>query len=264
MPTIFLSHNYQDKPVVEPVAIELRKIYGQESVFYDDWSIQPGDSIIGKMNEGLASPDFFLFFVTENSLKSGMVEMEWQSALYQAAKGNITFVPVRVDGAPMPPIAVHRLFIDMYTNGIESTIQQIKDRIAGKTDFTPKHSDFSNLTYTVAGDPSKELRVTVKAALLQESNPKFMFLVKNEMDDAFVWIDGAAAIHSGPHQNVEIEGIGRATGLIAAPFTGTIRPNFPITFTIKPKPGCPPVELLDVLHETKAAFFSPIPRTTLQ
>ncbi|KKA06222.1 hypothetical protein VP02_18915 [Pseudomonas ogarae] len=264
MPAIFLSHNHQDKPVVEPVAVELMKIYGQDSVFYDDWSIQPGDSIIGKMNEGLASPDFFLFFVTENSLNSGMVNLEWQSALYQAAKGKITFVPVRVDGVPLPAIVMHKAYIDMHRDGMEATIQQIKDRIAGKTEFVPKHTAFSNLTYTVDGYLSKELKITVKASHLQESNPKFMFLVKNDMDDVFVWIEGAAGIQAGPHQNVEIEGLGKASGLIAAPFTGTIRPNFPITFTIKSKPECRPVELLDVLHETKAGFFEPIPRATLQ
>ncbi|AZE17845.1 hypothetical protein C4K09_3385 [Pseudomonas chlororaphis subsp. aureofaciens] len=190
MPTIFLSHNYQDKPVVEPVAVELMKIYGQESVFYDDWSIQPGDSIIGKMNDGLASPDFFLFFVTENSLKSGMVNLEWQSALYQAAKGNITFIPVRVDGVALPAIVMHKAYIDMHRNGIEATIQQIKHRIAGTSEFTPNHTAFSNLTYTVTGEPEKELKITVKASLLQESNPKFMFLVRNGLDEVFAWIEG--------------------------------------------------------------------------
>lgn len=259
MPTIFLSHNHKDKPVVEPVAFELMKIYGQDSVFYDDWSIQPGDSIIGKMNEGLASPDFFLFFVTENSLKSGMVELEWQSALYQAAKGKITFVPVRVDGAPMPPIAVHRAFIDMYTNGIESTIQQIKDRVAGKNEFVPKHTAFSNLTYTVAGDPSKELKITVKASLLQESNPKFMFLVRNDVDQVFPWIEGEPGIRSLPQQPHEIEVAGKFTKIVIHPLSGSIRPNFPMTFTLKPKAGCSAVELVEVLHETKANWFEPIP-----
>lgn len=43
---IFLSHNYHDKPVVEQVAIKLRDIFGEKNVFYDSWSIQPGESII--------------------------------------------------------------------------------------------------------------------------------------------------------------------------------------------------------------------------
>ena len=48
---IFLSHNKNDKPIVEPIAIRLSSIYGADTVFYDSWSIQPGDGIIDKMNE---------------------------------------------------------------------------------------------------------------------------------------------------------------------------------------------------------------------
>ncbi|MCD5561543.1 toll/interleukin-1 receptor domain-containing protein [Lactobacillus delbrueckii subsp. lactis] len=51
---IFLSHNKLDKAVVEPIAIRLSNLYGQDNVFYDSWSIQPGDGIIDKMNEGLS------------------------------------------------------------------------------------------------------------------------------------------------------------------------------------------------------------------
>lgn len=186
MPTIFLSHNYNDKPVVEPVAIQLRNIYGQDAVFYDDWSIQPGDGIIDKMNNGLAAPDFFVFFVTENSLNSNMVRLEWQSALYQATKGEVVFIPVRVDGVPMPPIIVQNNYIDMHSHGVLAAIQQIKDRISGASGFKPKHENFSNLTFSASGKPEEQLKVTIKASHLQESNPKFMFMLKNSKDEVFV------------------------------------------------------------------------------
>ena len=60
---IFLSHTYADKPIVEPIALKLREMFGEESVFYDAWSIQPGDGIIDKMNEGLSDFRFFFYFV---------------------------------------------------------------------------------------------------------------------------------------------------------------------------------------------------------
>lgn len=56
---IFLSHNKNDKPVVEQVALRLRNIYGQEKVFYDSWSIQPGEGIIDKMEKGLTNCKYF-------------------------------------------------------------------------------------------------------------------------------------------------------------------------------------------------------------
>ena len=56
---IFLSHNYQDKPIVEQLALRLKDTFGQENVFYDSWSIQPGDGLIEKMNEGLEKCRYF-------------------------------------------------------------------------------------------------------------------------------------------------------------------------------------------------------------
>lgn len=56
---IFLSHNSKDKLIVEQVALKLKGIYGQNNVFYDSWSIQPGDGILDKMNEGLTSCKYF-------------------------------------------------------------------------------------------------------------------------------------------------------------------------------------------------------------
>jgi len=65
-----------DKPLIEPVAIRLGAIFGQNQVFYDSWSIKPGDGIIDQMNKGLEAPEFVFFFVSANSLNSGMVKLD--------------------------------------------------------------------------------------------------------------------------------------------------------------------------------------------
>ena len=68
---IFLSHNSNDKPVVEQVALKLKNIYGQDKVFYDSWSIQPGEGIVDKMDEGLTRGHTLFsdttFVIRENS-----------------------------------------------------------------------------------------------------------------------------------------------------------------------------------------------------
>jgi hypothetical protein len=58
---IFISHNHKDKTIVEPIAIKISEIFGREKVFYDSWSMQPGDGIVDKMNEGLEKTKFFFF-----------------------------------------------------------------------------------------------------------------------------------------------------------------------------------------------------------
>lgn len=47
---IFLSHTHSDKAVVEPIANRLAGLYGRDRIFYDSWSIQPGEGIIDKID----------------------------------------------------------------------------------------------------------------------------------------------------------------------------------------------------------------------
>lgn len=144
---IFLSHTHADKPVVEPIALRLREIFGEENVFYDSWSVQPGDGIIERMNEGLQSPKFVFFFVSEQSLKSKMVSLEWQNALFKSTNGDCRIVPVRVDGCEMPPLLLQSLYVDMFAHGGEAAIVQIVNLVQGNSTFTPQHVGFSNLSY---------------------------------------------------------------------------------------------------------------------
>ncbi|WP_353738844.1 toll/interleukin-1 receptor domain-containing protein [Collinsella ihumii] len=58
---------------MEPAALALSRAFGRDNVFYDSWSIQPGDGIIDKMNSGLEDCDCFFLFVSERSLTSEMV-----------------------------------------------------------------------------------------------------------------------------------------------------------------------------------------------
>lgn len=50
-----------DKTIIEPIALRLREIFGEDKVFYDSWSIQPGDGIIDKMNQALGACQLFYF-----------------------------------------------------------------------------------------------------------------------------------------------------------------------------------------------------------
>ena len=51
---IFISYNHKDQILVDMIARRLEFEFGRNNIFYDAWSMQPGDSIIGKMNEGLS------------------------------------------------------------------------------------------------------------------------------------------------------------------------------------------------------------------
>ncbi|MFT8777702.1 MAG: toll/interleukin-1 receptor domain-containing protein [Gluconacetobacter liquefaciens] len=176
---IFLSHNHNDKPLIEPVAVRLASIFGQNQVFYDSWSIRPGDGIIDQMNQGLDAPEFVFFFVSAKSLASGMVKLEWQNALYAASQGKTRIIPVRVDDSTMPAVLMQTLYIDMHSIGLEASIAQIVSVTQGDASFTPQHLGFSNLTCMASLNPDGSIDIVVRASHLMEPNVKFLALVDN-------------------------------------------------------------------------------------
>ena len=119
---IFLSHNHKDKELVGTIAGRLSEVFGRDNIFYDDWSIQPSDGIIDKMNEGLANCQYFFFFVSKNSLNSEMVKLEWQNVLLKATKGQAKLIPVKIDDCLMPDILLQTLYVDIFGKGLENCV----------------------------------------------------------------------------------------------------------------------------------------------
>lgn len=257
---IFLSHNHKDKPVVEPVAIRLSEIFGQDKVFYDSWSIQPGDGIIQKMNEGMKSPEFVFFFVSATSLASKMVELEWQNALFKSTKGECKIIPVRVDGSAMPPVLLQNVYVDMYAHGVEAAILHIVNVIQGNKTFTPQHLGFSNLTFQVSGDPASEITIHIRASHLMEPNPEFLVLVDNPEGEVKIELNGGVPHRGGFNANVTLNSGITTNAFAIAPLGGAITPKMPMILTLKAN-GAEPVALRDVLHKTTHESYEAIPRS---
>lgn len=260
---IFLSHNHNDKPLVEAAAMKLAEIFGQDQVFYDSWSIRPGDGIIDQMNKGLEAPEFVFFFVSTNSLKSGMVKLEWQNALYAATKGKTQLIPVRVDGCDMPAVLRQTLFIDMHAIGLEAAIAQIVGVSQGNASFTPQHQGFSNLTYSATTLADGTVEITVRASHLMEPNPNFAFPLMNEKDEVGWWIKGQPAIQGAFHERAfELTEGGMAHAVVMRPIAVSLTPAHPLTFEFR-KHGANALDLIDVLHDQGQAGWVKVPAKAL-
>lgn len=238
--------------------MRLQDIFGQDQVFYDDWSIKPGDGIITKMNEGLEAPEFVFFFVSKNSLGSSMVKLEWQNALFAASKGKTQIIPVRVDGSEMPPILMQTLYIDMHTYGIEAAIAQIVSVSQGNASFTPQHQNFSNLTFDAEARDDGAIDITIRASHLMEPKVTFMLVIGNSRDEVHGSVPGAPGFHSDFLTGINL-GDGRAHNAIClSPMNATLTPSFPIRMRLA-KTGTVAIDLRGVLHQVGEDEWKPIP-----
>lgn len=179
---IFLSHNYNDKPIIEPIAETLASVFGRDFVFYDSWSIQPGEGIIDKMNKGLEECKFFFFFVSKNSLQSNMVKLEWQNALYRATHNQIKIIPVKLDDCLMPAILTQTLYIDIYGQGLETGKRQILDVINGNNTYNGVYQTYENLRGYIK-KKDNILNIEFRAETFMEPNPKYLILLDNNSTD---------------------------------------------------------------------------------
>ncbi|PZW77322.1 TIR domain-containing protein [Pseudomonas sp. 2848] len=256
---IFLSHNHADKPVVEPVALRLAQIFGESAVFYDSWSIRPGDGIIDQMNNGLEAPEFVFFFVSANSLASQMVKLEWQNALHSATRGNTRMIPVRVDESAMPALLTQTLYIDMYTSGIEAAIAQIVSVTQGSSSFTPQHQGFSNLSYSAVEDKDGSMALTINASHLMEPNGSFVIITSNAEEDISCEMANGQAHFGGFNRDKFVSPTGDTLhGILFRMMGGAITPKHPLRIKVN-KLNAAALSVIAVLHEGGENQWNPIP-----
>lgn len=179
---IFLSHNSKDKRIVEPFANKLAEVFGREKVFYDSWSIQPGDGIIDKMESGLTEAKYFFFFVSENSLQSGMVKLEWQNAIMKATNGKVKFIPIRLDKSKMPTLLTQTLYLDVYQNRFDVVLRQMIDVINGVNTYRSSAETYENIKVKVKIN-EKEAEILFYAETYMEPISRYGIILANEEDD---------------------------------------------------------------------------------
>ncbi len=253
---IFISHTHKDKPIVDTIVQKLAAVFGKDKIFYDSWSIQPGDGVIDKMNEGLGDCKFFFFFVSKNSLLSNMVKIEWQNAIIKATKGDVKIVPVKLDDCMMPNVLLQTLYIDIFGQGIENGIRQMIDVIQGQSTYQPSTQIYENVRGYIKEKPT-ELTVEFRAETYLEPISRYLVLVDNVENDIEVKCENEGMFQSGFHQNVQLD-TGFTTNAIFISVSRGTAPGFPLVVKLTQKAD-KPIKLNGLMRAVKQDQFHMIP-----
>ena len=74
-------------------------------VWFDDWELRPGDSLIDRIfTDGISASDVVIVVLSANTADSNWVKNELNTAATQRIKGQCRIVPVILDDAEIPPI----------------------------------------------------------------------------------------------------------------------------------------------------------------
>ena len=123
----FLSHNSKNKPLARRIGNIL--IDRNIDVWFDAWEIKAGESLTGKIGEGIMNSDIFIILLSPDSVNSKWVQEELKIGLHRRInEDNFKVIPILVEDCNIPPFLLDYLYINWQGNeetNIESLLQAI-------------------------------------------------------------------------------------------------------------------------------------------
>lgn len=127
---VFISYNKKDNEIAREIAIFLTA--EDISVWYDEWEILAGDSIIEEINSGLSGCTHFIILWSKNSAKSNWVKKELRVIISNAIKeGTPRIIPIILDKTSLPELLFDIHYLS-YKNGTEKDREKIVEAVSGQ------------------------------------------------------------------------------------------------------------------------------------
>jgi tetratricopeptide (TPR) repeat protein len=101
---VFISYDHDDRSFAERLALDLRA--SGLSVWWDEWEIKVGESIVKRVNEGIKESAYLIAVLSPSSVASDWVQRELFSALMSqlSAERDITILPILVSDCEVPAL----------------------------------------------------------------------------------------------------------------------------------------------------------------
>lgn len=126
MASVFISHRKQDSVAARELA---RQIQGAgHAVWFDEWEITPGDSIVERIDQGLNAANYLILCYSASG-SSAWVDREWMSTLArQLSSHDIRILPVVLSGGEPPAILADIKFMNLvadWDGGVRALLKRL-------------------------------------------------------------------------------------------------------------------------------------------
>ena len=127
MANVFISHRKADVALAEQLAQEVKG--AGHDVWFDDWKIDIGDSIVERINEGLEGMSYLVLCYSSSGM-SAWVNREWMPTLSRQLSGQpVKILPVLLSGGEPPAILADIKYADLikdWSRGVQDLLKAIK------------------------------------------------------------------------------------------------------------------------------------------
>ncbi len=146
--SVFISYSSKDSEFVEKLSINLVK--NRINVWLDKWAMQPGDSLIDKIQDGLTESSFLLVVLSKNSVASEWCKKELNSGLMRELdEKKVVVIPILLEKCEVPLFLKEKLYSDFtkdFDEGFKSLIRplsQLSSEHMGRNSDEDRITDFA-------------------------------------------------------------------------------------------------------------------------
>lgn len=123
----FICHASEDKGAARQLALAMRRL--GVDVWFDEWEIRIGESIVQKINQALGAVSHVIVLLSEASVSKPWVRKELSAALMrQLSQRSIHILPLRLDSCTIPPILADIKYADARA-GMEQALTEIEQAL---------------------------------------------------------------------------------------------------------------------------------------
>jgi predicted nucleotide-binding protein len=121
-PKVFISYSHEDRDFAQRLAKDL--LSNRILVWWDDWMIRVGDSLLKKIEEGLSTSSYLGIILTPASVASSWVREELNAALLRQLEERRVFVlPILAQDCQIPLLLRDKKYADFRTSYDEGLSQ---------------------------------------------------------------------------------------------------------------------------------------------
>jgi hypothetical protein len=140
MASVFISHSWHDKTLARKIAGTLAR--NGCRVWLDEAEIKIGDSLIGKIREGIDEVDFVIALISQKSSSSEWVSRELDIAMNQEIEGRrVKVLPILAEKCDPPLFLKGKLYVDMSTaSSFRKSLPMLLDRVGARAETSKQTS----------------------------------------------------------------------------------------------------------------------------
>lgn len=131
MRSVFISYSSNDRSFAARLASDL-KANGLR-VWYDQWVLKVGDSLIDKIGRGVSNNDYLVIILSKSSIASEWVRKELNTALVREVReSRVIILPVLIEDCAVPAFLSDKVYADFrhdYGLGLRKLLDSFPDEL---------------------------------------------------------------------------------------------------------------------------------------